>query len=72
MIKKEKLIKQANIEMKNRNLSQAINENMKVYNIRFPETEMNLLRKYFRSNGLSLSAGIRMAVSKYMKEEGLK
>ena len=72
MIKKEKLIEQANIEMKGRNLKQVINENMKVYNIRFSETEMNLLRKHFKSNGLSLSAGIRMVVSIYMKEEGLK
>ena len=72
MIKKEKLIEQANIEMKNRNLNQIIYENMKVYNIRFPEAEMNLLKKHFKSNGLSLSSGIRMAVSKYMKEEGLK
>ena len=72
MIKKEKLIEQANIEMKSRDLRQIINENMKVYNIRFSETEMNLLRKHFRSNGLSLSAGIRMVVSIYMKQEGLK
>ena len=72
VIRKEKLVEQAHREMKGRNLKQIINENMKVYNIRFFETEMKLLRKHFRSNGLSLSAGIRMVVSIYMKQEGLK
>ncbi len=71
-IKKERLVEQADKEMKSRSLSQVIYEKMKVYNIRFSETEMKLLRRHFKSNGLSLSAGIRMAVSRYMKEEGLK
>ena len=71
-IKKEKLVEQIDKEMKIRGLNQLLDEPMKVYNIRFSETEMRLLRKHFKSNGLSLSAGIRMAVSRYMREEGLK
>lgn len=71
-IKKEKLVERVDKEMKSRGLNQLLDEPMKVYNIRFSEIEMRMLKKHFRSNGLSLSAGIRMAVSKYMKEEGLK
>ena len=77
-LKRETLAKQVTKDMDTSSLlasSPTMRDNrepMKLYQIRFPEKDINLLKEHFDSEGLSLSAGIRMAVSKYMRSEGLK
>ena len=45
---------------------------MKVYRVRLPEADVERFLAYLGRQGLSLSAGIRMAVAKFMQKEGLK
>lgn len=45
---------------------------MKVYRVRLPEDDVERFLAYLTRQGLSLSAGIRMAVAKFMQKEGLK
>ena len=77
-LKRETLVRQVTNDMDTRTLSTTSSitrdnrEPMKLYQIRFPEKDIFLLKEHFDSEGLSLSAGIRMVVSKYMRSEGLK
>jgi hypothetical protein len=45
---------------------------MKERNIRLPDRDWQLLKVHFDGMGLSLAAGVRMALSKYMTGEGLR
>jgi len=47
-------------------------EQMAVYRVRFPRGEMEKFRGYLKRHNQSLSAGVRMAVSKEMERLGLK
>ena len=45
---------------------------MVVYRVRFPRDEMETFRRYLKRHNQSLSAGVRMAVSREMERLGLK
>jgi len=45
---------------------------MRTYQVKFPETVLERFRAHLEGKGLSLSAGIRLAVSEYMEREGLR
>ena len=45
---------------------------MRIYQIRFIINEMEPFREWCAEHGITLSAGVRMAVTKYMKAERVK
>ena len=73
-LKKKELQTTASADLKERELgkNQESDIPMKLYNMRMPERDLNVLRVHFRTQGLGLSTGIRMIVSRYMQTEGLK
>ena len=44
----------------------------KLYNFRLPEADMEAFRQYLAEEGVTLSAGVRQAILRYMRREGLK
>lgn len=47
-------------------------ENMKQHNFRMKESEWQILRDHFDDMGLSMGAGLRMVLTQYMRDKGLK
>ena len=45
---------------------------MRTYQVKFPEPILERFRVYCEGKGLSLSAGVRMAVADLMEREGLR
>ena len=46
-------------------------QEMKQFNIRLGDRDIELLRSHFKRKGLKLSAGIRMVLKHYLAEQGL-
>lgn|GEM_PF-6064594 len=46
--------------------------NKKIYSIRLPEKQKNILEKHFDEQGISFSSGVRMILYQYIKKKKLK
>ena len=75
-LKREELAHVVDEEMESREIrteeSVSSSESMRVYHVRFRPSEWNRMKHHFESEGLNVSAGIRMALARYMKEQGLR
>ena len=47
-------------------------ENMTQHNFRMTESDYRKLEEHFEDLGLSISAGLRMVLKKYMQDEGIR
>ena len=70
-LKKDDLANKAQKDLEARGMG-AKNENMDIVQIRFKPSDIRKMKSYFKREGLSLSAGIRRAVFKNMREEGFE
>lgn len=73
-IRKQKIKDAVSNEMKDRPISggRRKRQRMKIIKVGMPEKDIEIFRAYMEDQGLNLSAGIRLAVSKYMQQEGIK
>ncbi len=47
-------------------------ETLEKYHVRFYPSDWRLLERYFRSKGLTVSAGLRLVVSEFLERERLR
>ena len=45
---------------------------LKAISLKMPESWIGVLKAHFKAKGLGLSHGVRMALSEYMDQEGLR
>lgn len=50
---------------------QSTDNTLKRYDVRFNPDDWQALKMHFESQGLTISAGLRMIVKRYMKDEGI-
>ena len=70
-LKKDDLAIKAKKDLEARGMGEK-KENMTIVQVRFKPSDIRKMKTYFKREGLSLSAGIRRAVFKNMREEGLE